>query len=282
MSQVAELSVRRAEPRDVDFLCELVNDPDVQPFLGARAPRKREALLGEIERSAREPYAFGRFVIEVDGERVGSLGFDQVNARSRIARLERLAVHPERRNRGIAEEAARWFQRHLLLELGYHRLELEIYAFNERALRHAERVGFVREGVKRNAYLRHGTWVDGVLYALVWEDLAVGRADLLRAYVAAHNDGVRTGNWEGLGPYFAEAAELVFEGPPVGPFRGRDAIVAAYRAQPPDDTVELLEVGEQDGTVTAGYAWSAEPAARAGELGADVRDGEIVRLVVRV
>ncbi len=40
-------------------------------------------------------------------------------------------------------------QRYLLVELGYHRLELACYAFNERAIVHAERSGFVREGVKR-------------------------------------------------------------------------------------------------------------------------------------
>ena len=38
-------------------------------------------------------------------------------------------------------------------------------------MRHAERSGFVREGVKRKAYLRDGEWVDGVLYGLVEEDL---------------------------------------------------------------------------------------------------------------
>ena len=60
----------------------------------------------------------------------------------------------------------------VLEELGYHRLELEIYAFNERACAHAERVGFVREGRKRKAYLKDGEWVDSVLYALLAEDLA--------------------------------------------------------------------------------------------------------------
>ncbi len=71
----------------------------------------------------------------------------------------------------MADEAARLFQRHLLLEAGFHRLELEIYAFNERACAHAERAGFVREGRKRQAYLRDGEWVDAVLYALLEEDL---------------------------------------------------------------------------------------------------------------
>ena len=57
------------------------------------------------------------------------------------------------------------------MERGFHRLQLEVYGFNERAMRHAERSGFVREGVKRKAYLRDGEWVDGVLYALVEDDL---------------------------------------------------------------------------------------------------------------
>jgi RimJ/RimL family protein N-acetyltransferase len=94
-----------------------------------------------------------------------------VNERSRIARLERLAIHPRFRGRRLADEAARVFQRLLLGELGFHRLELEIYAFNERACAHAERSGFVREGRKRRAYLYEGEWVDTVLYALLPEDL---------------------------------------------------------------------------------------------------------------
>ena len=63
------------------------------------------------------------------------------------------------------------FQRHLLVDLGLHRLELEIYGFNERAVRHAERSGFVREGVKRKAYRRHGDWVDAVLFSMLRDDL---------------------------------------------------------------------------------------------------------------
>jgi RimJ/RimL family protein N-acetyltransferase len=99
------------------------------------------------------------------------MGFEVANARSRIAHLERLAVHPRFRGRGIADDAARQLQRHLIFDLGFHRLQLEIYAFNERAVAHAERAGFVREGVRRKAYLRHGEYVDAVLFGLVREDL---------------------------------------------------------------------------------------------------------------
>ena len=85
--------------------------------------------------------------------------------------LTGLAVHPAHRGRGVADEGARALQQHLLFDLGFHRLQLEVYGFNERALRHAERVGFVREGVRRLAYRRGDEWVDGVLFGLVREDL---------------------------------------------------------------------------------------------------------------
>ncbi len=165
------VELRRAKPPDADFLLELLLDDDVRPYLGPRSARTREEVLEEIERSSAEPRAFGRFVIEADGQPAGMLGFHVANEPSRIARLERLALHPRFRGRRLADEAARAFQRHLLGELGYHRLELEIYAFNERACLHAERVGFVLEGRKRRAYLKDGEWVDTVLYALLAEDV---------------------------------------------------------------------------------------------------------------
>jgi RimJ/RimL family protein N-acetyltransferase len=165
------VELRRAKPPDADFLLELLAEEEVRQFLGPRSATTREEVVAEIERSLAEPRAFGRFVIELDGEPAGMLGFHVANERSRIARLERLAVHPRFRGRRLADEAARLFQRHLIEELGYHRLELEIYAFNERACAHAERAGFVREGRKRKAYLKEGEWVDSVLYALLPEDL---------------------------------------------------------------------------------------------------------------
>jgi RimJ/RimL family protein N-acetyltransferase len=165
------VELRRAKPPDTDFLVELLADEDVRPFLGPRTAMSREDVLEEIEQSLAEPEGFGRFVVDLDGEPAGVLGFHVGSERNRIARLEKLAIHPRFRGRRLADDAARLFQRYLIEELGFHRLELEIYAFNERACAHAERSGFVREGRKRKAYLKDGEWVDSVLYAVVAEDL---------------------------------------------------------------------------------------------------------------
>jgi RimJ/RimL family protein N-acetyltransferase len=165
------ISIRRASADDADFIADLVTHEDVEPFLAAVRAKDPEDILAEIERSEAEPDGFGVFLIEVDGIRAGTMRFERGNVRSRIANLGGLAVHPDFRGAKVADTAATLFQRHLFDDLGFHRLQMEIYGFNERAMRHAERSGFVREGVRRKAYWRNDEWVDGVLYGLVAEDL---------------------------------------------------------------------------------------------------------------
>jgi hypothetical protein len=69
-------------------------------------------------------------------------------------------------------------------------------------------------------------------------------AALLRSYIARRNHGARSGDFAPMLAELTDDAQLVFEGIPVGPFRGREAIGAAYRSQPPDDELELLDVDE--------------------------------------
>jgi len=166
------VTIRRARTEDADFLVELVGHEDVEPFLAAVRAKGRNEVLEEISRSGADPEAFGVFLIEVDGERAGTMRFERGNARSRIANLGGLAVHPDFRGAKVADTAARLFQRHLFDDLGYHRVQMEVYGFNERAMRHAERVGFTREGVRRKAYWRNDEWVDGVLYGLLAGEIA--------------------------------------------------------------------------------------------------------------
>jgi hypothetical protein len=95
---------------------------------------------------------------------------------------------------------------------------------------------------------------------------------LRHKHVEGFNEGVRTGDWSRMLELLHDDAELEFVGIPVGPFRGREAIADAYRAQPPDDEIVLLDDRR--------YAWSREPERPAGELHLETRDGTIVRIRV--
>ena len=66
----------------------------------------------------------------------------------------------------------------------------------------------------------------------------------VRAYVDAYterfNAAVRTGDFGLFVATLAPDAVLHFEDKPIGPFEGRDAILAAYRELPPTDTMGVL------------------------------------------
>jgi RimJ/RimL family protein N-acetyltransferase len=166
--------LRRARPDDAAFVGDLAAHDDVQPFMSAAAAREPESIRALIEAGEAEPTDRGVFVIELvdeGGSRAGVVMFEVANRRSRIAHLYGLMLAPAFRGRGLATAATRAFVRHLLVDLDFHRVQLECYGFNDRAIRHFERAGFVREGVKRKAYWRHDDWVDGVMFGLLREDL---------------------------------------------------------------------------------------------------------------
>ena len=104
--------------------------------------------------------------------------------------------------------------------------------------------------------------------------------ELLREHVERFNAGVRTGDWEPMLEQFEDAAEVEFRGVPVGPFVGKDAIRDAYREQPPDDELRVLESRERGGVIEARYCWLAEPDVAAGELLLETRGARISKLVV--
>jgi ketosteroid isomerase-like protein len=105
-------------------------------------------------------------------------------------------------------------------------------------------------------------------------------AAVLADHVRRFNDAVRSGDFTEMVDGFAPDAEMAFVGAPAGPFAGRDAIAAAYAAQPPDDEIRLLGEPRVEGdAVETDYAWAAE-GTRAGRMILTARDGEIARLVV--
>ena len=105
--------------------------------------------------------------------------------------------------------------------------------------------------------------------------------DVLERHVELFNAGVREHDFSGMLSQFADAAVMRFEGVPVGPFEGRAAIAAAYRDQPPDDEIRVLDTSDAGpDRVIARYAWAAAPERMAGRLHVCVRDGLIAELAI--
>jgi steroid Delta-isomerase len=102
----------------------------------------------------------------------------------------------------------------------------------------------------------------------------------LDRYIATHNAAVRSGDWAAFSEWFTDDSEVRFEGVPVGPFRGRDEIRAAYESRPPDDEVEIRNVTTDGKRTVADYGWAADKGVRAGELRVIWDEDRISELVI--
>ena len=111
--------------------------------------------------------------------------------------------------------------------------------------------------------------------------MAAGPLAVLEAHVDRFNRAVRSGDFTEMVEGFTADAVMVFEGVPVGPFVGRDAVAEAYAQQPPSDEVRLLQPPRVRGeTVESAYAWAGDDGRAAGRMIVTARDGAIARLVV--
>jgi len=90
-----------------------------------------------------------------------------INNRSCSFRI--LLQGPRFYGRGLGSEATRLAVEHAF-SVGVHRVELEVYAFNPRARRVYEKVGFRLEGTKRDALYWNGSWVDAHIMSILDSD----------------------------------------------------------------------------------------------------------------
>ncbi|MFE9534949.1 GNAT family N-acetyltransferase [Streptomyces sp. NPDC006691] len=79
----------------------------------------------------------------------------------------RICLVPGTRGSGLGTEATRLIVGYGFEELGLYRISLEVYAFNPRARRVYEKVGFVAEGVLRDALLWEGERVDATVMSIL-------------------------------------------------------------------------------------------------------------------
>ena len=109
------------------------------------------------------------------GEMVGHVML-QVVARHRLGLIGRVAVAPERQGRGYGSELMREVVRHGFDELGLHRLQLTVYAFNSPALAAYRNAGFTVEGRLPDAALGSGGFWTALIMGMLETDPRLDRS----------------------------------------------------------------------------------------------------------
>ncbi len=109
----------------------------------------------------------GRAVNEPEGRYIGAARLDHISWDDRKARFA-IGIFDRRFwSCGYGTESTRLVLRYGFEDLGLHRIDLRVLAYNTRATRCYQKCGFVREGVERESALVGGTWQDDVMMSIL-------------------------------------------------------------------------------------------------------------------
>jgi ribosomal-protein-serine acetyltransferase len=167
------LTLRPFQAADAADVIEAIRDPEIQrwmPWAPEQTPARARDWCTVYAHA--DPEEQINFAIDVAGRCSGAIGLNRAAwASGRVEIGYWLA--PWARRQGYAVEATREVARYAFAQ-GLHRVELLAASGNVASRRVAERAGFIREGVLREALVVPGGRADAVLYSLLKGDAACG------------------------------------------------------------------------------------------------------------
>jgi RimJ/RimL family protein N-acetyltransferase len=164
---------RPIEFEDEALLRAWINDPRNWATLCRCTPVNAARERDWIDKLYRDTHdvVFGVCIKEND-RLIGTTGLHRADPIRRCAEFGIALGDVASQNRGFGTEATALTVRYGFEVLNLNRIALGVLADNARARRAYEKAGFVQEGVLRQAFYRHGRWIDEVRYAILrdeWE-----------------------------------------------------------------------------------------------------------------
>lgn len=166
--------LRGVERDDLERCHAWMSDPELRASLAQRYPMSLAREADWIERATRgqdvSEMTFAICLVE-NGRHIGNCGLEAIDRDNRTATLGILIGEADCRGHGLGEDAVRTLCRFGFDEMDLHKIRLDAYAFNARAIRTYARVGFRQEGLLREEAYRAGRRVDMVRMGLVRGEL---------------------------------------------------------------------------------------------------------------
>ncbi|KMJ57634.1 GCN5 family acetyltransferase [Bacillus sp. LL01] len=157
----SKITLRPFMPEDLPYIEECLRDPEVNKYTGGtendfdeevvrnwyatRNEQKDRLDLAIVDNAA--GVVVGEAVVNLYQEDKNSMNF-------------RIMIGPRGRDRGLGTEATKLMVDYVFDHTALSQLTLSVFAFNQRAIKVYEKVGFVLESVDKNELEYEGEWID--------------------------------------------------------------------------------------------------------------------------
>lgn len=178
----AQVILRPVEPSDAPLIAACNNDPQVRVSFFTHTPISVERQREEIANYYRPGADYIPFVIcpRDTGDAIGVTAFHRVDRVNRVAVYSIIICDPAGRGKGYAGIVTRMMLQYAFDVLGLHRVQLQTWEKNARALKTYEKCGFRHEGVLRELMHHDGEYFDFAIMGILeeeWRELKKGAAE---------------------------------------------------------------------------------------------------------
>ncbi|RAI99111.1 RimJ/RimL family protein N-acetyltransferase [Paenibacillus pabuli] len=166
--ETKRIYLRPFESTDVDTYFPGLFDAELRRLTGTQNSFTRPQVERYIENAAQDDSRLMLLIaLQENDQVIGEIALMDMHTKNRSAHIRIAIDQIDHQGKGYGSEALL-----LMLDYGFgicnlHRIELEVYAFNQRAIRTYEKLGFQREGVRRDALYYNHQYHDAIQMSML-------------------------------------------------------------------------------------------------------------------
>jgi RimJ/RimL family protein N-acetyltransferase len=156
---------------DTELYFQMLFHKEVRRLTGTQKSFTREQISRYIEGKSHDSTSLLLLIALKDTDEViGDIALQSIDGMNRNANVRIAITEEKHQGKGYGSEALL-----LMLDYGFgivnlHRIELNVFSYNERAIRTYEKLGFQREGVQREALYYNHQYHDSILMSMLEDE----------------------------------------------------------------------------------------------------------------
>jgi diamine N-acetyltransferase len=167
------IRLRSIEREDIPTFVRWFNDPEIRSYLLMYRPMSRASEERWFEGLAARTDDFLFAVEALVGDQwvhIGNIGLESVDWKNSHCTFGIVLGEKQYWGQGYGTKAIKTVLRYAFDELNLHRVELEVFAYNPRAIRCYEKAGFRHEGTRRQSHFHNGQYHDAHRMGILREE----------------------------------------------------------------------------------------------------------------
>ena len=165
--------LRAYKKEDIEVVLKYINDEEVKRNLIPGIPfpytLEDEEKWYESNTALKDTYNFAIETLE-DKKYLGGCGINEVDWKNSKAVIGIFIGNKEYWNKGYGTDVMNTLIRFIFEQMNINKIKLNVYSFNERAIKCYEKCGFKREGVLRQEIFRDGKYHDEIVMGLLKDE----------------------------------------------------------------------------------------------------------------